>query len=183
MSFARGSGLAGTSTPQQPPNPHRPSLYPSLVQQTPATPTPASQQQPSFLQQPPQRPASVPLSFGSLSHSASTPSFSVYGNDPATSGTGAFGGSFATQPGQQQQNSGFGSPAPQPPLTTFDLSGNSPFQKPAPGMGWGGGLGGHSLTRSHSQQFMPQQMTQNPLAERRYLPSHLRVSTPPSFLL
>jgi hypothetical protein len=175
MSFARGSGLAGTSTPQQPPNTQRPSLYPSLVQQTPATPTPTSQQ-PSFLN-PPQRPASVPLSFGSLSHSASTPSLSTaYGNDPVASGTGAFGGSFATQPGQQQ-SSGFGSPAPQPPLTTFDLSANSPFQKPAPGMGWGGGLGGHSLTRSHSQQFMPQPMNHNPLAERRYLPSHLRVTS------
>jgi hypothetical protein len=177
MSFARGSGLPGTSTPQQPPNAQRPSLYPSLVQQTPATPTPSSQQQPSFLHpNPPQRPASVPLSFGSLSHSASTPSLSsAYGNDPVNTGSGAFGGSFATQPGQQ---AGFGSPAPQPPLTTFDLSGNSPFQKAAPGMGWGGGLGGHSLTRSHSQQFMPQPMTQNPLAERRYLPSHLRVRTP-----
>ena len=67
-------------------------------------------------------------------------------------------------------------------MTTFDLSGNSPFSKqgPPPPLQWGqqglGGaaLGGHGLTRSHSQQFMPQTMG-NPLGERRYLPSHLRV--------
>jgi len=185
MSFARGSGLAGTSTPQQPP-PQHPSLYPSLAPQTPATPTPSSaqQQHPSFLlaQKPPPRPASAPLSFGSLSHSTSAPSLSsAFQNDPLTNtGSNQFGGSsFAAQ--HPTSGSGFPSPAPQPPLTTFDLSGNSLFQnKPSPsGPGWGGGggggaLGGHSLTRSHSQQLLPQA---NPLAERRYLPSHLRVSS------
>jgi hypothetical protein len=60
-------------------------------------------------------------------------------------------------------------------LTTSDLSGNSPFAKPPPQWGQqplgGTGMGGHGLSRSHSQQFMPQ----NPLGERRFLPSHLRV--------
>ena len=56
---------------------------------------------------------------------------------------------------------------------------NSPFQKGQQHGGgqWGLGQGGgQTLTRSHSQQFMP--LNQNPLGERRYLPSHLRVLAP-----
>src|SRR5271170_1077969 len=119
MSFSRGSTFA-TSTPvQQPPSR---SLYPSLNLQTPVTPTPSNPPsqhlQPTLQQKPPPRPASVPLSFGGgLSHSASTPSLSQ---------------AFQHVPTQQQQEP-FGvpqqpfSPAPQTPMTTFDLSGNSPF--------------------------------------------------------
>src|SRR5271169_4831394 len=155
MSFNRGTSTLTTSTPLQ--NPPSRSLYPSLNPQTPATPTPSNnnpqQQHPPFQplqQKPPPRPASVPLSFGGgLSHSASTPSLSQ---------------AFQTLPPTQQQQEPFStpqqqqpfSPAPQPPLTAFDLSGNSPFA-PKQGLQWGGGqLGGHGLTRSHSQQFMPQ---------------------------
>ena len=161
MSFSRGSSFGGSTPLQQPPA--RP-LYPSLNPQTPATPSPSTLQQ-----KPPPRPASVPLSFGGgLSHSASTPLLSQ---------------AFQSQnPEQQSFPSRTFSPAPQTPLTTFDLSGNSPFSKqgPPPPLHWGqqglGGanLGGHGLTRSHSQQFMPQALG-NPLGERRYLPSHLRV--------
>src|SRR5215471_11027474 len=101
MSFSRGSSL-GSSTPLQQP-PARP-LYPSLNPQTPATPSPSTLQQ-----KPPPRPASVPLSFGAgLSHSASTPSLSQ---------------AFQTQNLEQQTfPSQTFSPAPQTPLTTFDLS-------------------------------------------------------------
>ena len=163
MSF----NLSGSTTPAQPAI--RP-LYPSFNLQTPATPTPSTATGNSGSQplqsKPPPRPASVPLSFGGLSHSASTPSLSQTLN----------------QAPQQQQNQplsqGFSSigqqpfsPAPQPPLTTYDLS-NSPFQKPQGQWGMGQ-IGGQTLTRSHSQQFMP--LHQNPLGERRYLPSHLRV--------
>ena len=151
MSFSRGT-LIGSSTPLQQP-PSRP-LYPSLNPQTPSTPTPSNTKQQPLQQKPPPRPASVPLSFGgSLSHSASTPSLSQ--NFQAQDQN------FPSQPF---------SPVPQAPLTTYDLS-NSPFQK-AP-MQWGAPLGGHGLQRSHSQQFMPQPM--NPMGERRYIPSHLRV--------
>ena len=186
MSFSRGSFT--TSTPVQ--QPSRSSLYPSLNLQTPATPTPSNppsqqqqqQQQYQPLQQkPPPRPASVPLSFGGgLSHSASTPSLSQ-----------AFQNNVPTAQQQQDPFSGTQqpfSPAPQPPLTTFDLSGSSPFVAKQ-GLQWGGGagqLGGHGLTRSHSQQFMPQPLGGggaagggNPLVgERRYLPSHLRSYSP-----
>src|SRR5271169_1000692 len=122
MSFSRGSTFA-TSTPVQQP-PYR-SLYPSLNLQTPVTPKPSNPPsqhlQPTLQQKPPPRPASVPLSFGGgLSHSASTPSLSQ-----------AFQNHVPPQQ-QQQQQAPFStqqpfSPAPQPPLTTFDLSGNSPF--------------------------------------------------------
>ena len=162
MSFSRGTYT--TSTPVQPP-PSR-GLYPSLNVQTPVTPTPSnppSQQQAPLQQKPPPRPASVPLSFGGgLSHSASAPTLSQ---------------AFQNAPSQQQPFS----PAPQPPLTTFDLSGNSSFAAQQ-GLQWGGGqLGGHGLTRSHSQQFIPQPLggaAANPLGERRYLPSHLRPYSP-----
>lgn len=151
MSFNRGP-LLGSSTPQQPQS--RP-LYPSFNLQTPATPTPSNPTQP-LQQKPPQRPASVPLGFGGgLSHSTSTPSLST---------------TFQTQDQQQPFPRQTFSPAPQPPLTTFDLS--SPFQKQPPV--WGAPLGGHGLQRSHSQQFMPQPMGSLP-GERRYLRSHLRV--------
>lgn len=164
MSFSRGPTF-GSSTPLQPP-PTRP-LYPSLNPQTPATPTPSISQ--PLQQKPPPRPASVPLSFGGgLSHSASTPSL-----------TQSFQTGDATQANQQ---SSFGSqpfsPAPQPPLTTYDLGGNPVFSKASP-VPWGGqqygGLGGHGLVRSHSQQFPPPPIGTPPLGERRYLPSHLRV--------
>ena len=173
MSF----NLSGSTTPSQPSI--RP-LYPSFNLQTPATPTPSKPFKPNGQQKtlkPPQRPASVPLSFGGLSHSASTPSLSQafqsqapqqqQQSQPQTQGFGGLGQ-------QQQQQQPF-SPAPQPPLTTYDLS-NSPFQKPQQQPSWGGQLGGQTLTRSHSQQFMP--LNQNPLGERRYLPSHLRVPVP-----
>ena len=167
MSFNRGSSL-GSSTPLQPP-PSR-SLYPSLNLQTPDTPSPATNQ--PVQQKPPPRTTTVPLSFGGgLSHSASTPSLSQ-----------SFQNQDPTQKGHQQQQQNFApqtfSPSPQPPLTSFDLSGGSPFSKPSP-LQWGqqmGGppIGGHGLIRSHSQQFMPQPIG-NPVGERRYLPSHLRV--------
>jgi hypothetical protein len=161
MSFSRGSSF-GSSTPAQPaPKP----LYPSFNLQTPATPTP------SFLQQkPPQRPASVPLSFGQgLSHSASSPSLSqTFLNQNQNQGP-------ELQSMPQQYSQSF-SPSQQPPLTTYDLGGNSPYGQPQWGQQQlgGMGIGGHGLMRSHSQQFMPQSMG-NPLGERRYLPSHLRV--------
>jgi hypothetical protein len=167
MSFNLGSSF-GSSTPLQPPT--RP-LYPSLNVETPATPTPSNNQ--LLQQRPPPRPASVPLSFGGgLSHSASTPSLSqAYQNRNPNDPQGQTNQSFSSQQTF--------SPAPQPPLTTFDLSGNSPFSKQPPPLQWGGQLGGqplggHGLTRSHSQQFMPQPIG-NPLGERRYIPSHLRV--------
>ena len=153
MSFGRSSTFT-TSTPVQ--NPPSRSLYPSLNLQTPATPTPSnppSQHQQPLQQKPPPRPASVPLSFGGgLSHSASTPALSQ-----------TFQNNIPAQQQQHQQQDPFGaqqpfSPAPQPPLTTFDLGGNTPFAAKQ-GLQWGGGggqLGGHGLTRSHSQQFMPQ---------------------------
>jgi hypothetical protein len=165
--LAMSFNLSGSTTPAQPAI--RP-LYPSFNLQTPATPTPnatTGNPGPQTLQsKPPPRPASVPLSFGGLSHSASTPSLSQTLNQ-------------APQQQLNPQPQGFSSlgqqpfsPAPQPPLTTYDLS-NSPFQKPQQAQ-WGmGQIGGHTLTRSHSQQFMP--LNQNPLGERRYLPSHLRV--------
>jgi hypothetical protein len=152
MSFSRSTSF-GSSTPLQP---AAKPLYPSFNVQTPTTPSPSLQQKP------PPRPASVPLSFGGgLSHSASTPSLSQASQH-----------NQATEQPQQPFPSSAFSPSPQPPLTTYDLAGNSPFSKPPPQ--WGQQLGGQGLTRSHSQQFMPQGMG-NPLGERRYLPSHLRV--------
>ena len=167
MSFNRGTSF-GSSTPLQPP---AQSIYPSFNLQTPATPSPSTATLSQPLQQkPPPRPASVPLSFGGgLSHSASTPSLSQSFQNQGPNQPGGPANQFAPS----------FSPAPQPPLTTYDLGGNSPFSK-GPSLQWGqqigGGapMGGQGLTRSHSQQFMPQTMG-NPLGERRYLPSHLRV--------
>jgi hypothetical protein len=152
MSFSHSTSF-GSSKPLQPVEKH---LYPSFNAQTPVTPSPSIQQKP------PPRPASVPLSFGGgLPRSTSTPLLSQ-----------AFQQNHTTE---QPQQPGTFSPSPQPPLTTYDLAGNSPSVKPP--LQWGQQLGGQGLTRSHSQQFMPQGMG-NPLGERRYLPSHLRVFPP-----
>jgi hypothetical protein len=158
MSFNTGPSL-GASTPFQ--QSKNPLLYPSLNSQTPSTPGPTGQG-PPFSQNPPPRPASVPLTFGGgVSHSSSTPSFPGFQDQSS---------SLQSQQTSQSFSQSF-SPAPQTPLTTYDLGRNSPFTKQS--LPWGQtALGGHSLTRSHSQQFMP---IGNPLGERRYLPSHLRV--------
>ena len=168
MSFNRGSSFGSSATPlNRPANP----LYPSLSSQTPATPSPSLQP----LQNPPPRPASVPLSFGgNLSHSASTPLLAqTFQTQDPNSQLLQNPNSLNPQSQQTFSNQPF-SPAPQPPMTTYDLgSGSAMFNKPA--QQWGQPLGGLGLTRSHSQQFMPQQPMGNPLGERRYLPSHLRV--------
>ena len=124
MSFNRGPSL-GSSTPLQPSN----SIVIPLIKHADSRDSDAASNQP-LQQKPPPRPASVPLSFGGgLSHSASTPSLSqTFQNQNPNDPQGQTNQSFPSQPF---------SPAPQPPMTTYDLSGSSPFSKQLSfAMGW-----------------------------------------------